>query len=83
LINKRMKALKWWQKTIVEGKRLGARLEISRAYFEVGKSLLEAKNKRTTLNGSGAEEYLQKAKILFEEMNLQWDLDELNRLLNL
>lgn len=80
LINKRVKALKWWHKAIEEGKTLGARLEISRAYFEVGKSLLETGNKHKMLNGLGAEEYLQKARILFEEMNLQWDLDELNRL---
>jgi len=81
LINEQEKASKWWHKAIEEGKRLGARLEISRAYFEVGKSLLETENKHKLLNGFGAEECLQKAKILFEEMDLQWDLDELNRLL--
>ena len=81
LINEQEKASRWWHKAIEEGKRLGARLEISRAYFEVGKSLLETENKHKLLNGFGAEECLQKAKILFEEMDLQWDLDELNRLL--
>jgi class 3 adenylate cyclase/tetratricopeptide (TPR) repeat protein len=81
LTNKQEKALEWWNNAIEEGKRLGARLEISRAYFEVGKSLLETKSKHSRLNGFGAEEYLQNAKSLFEEMDLQWDLDELNRLL--
>jgi len=79
LINKQKKALKWWNRSIEEGERLGARLELSRAYFEVGKRLLEAGSKYKMLNGIKAEEYLEKARALFEEMDLQWDLDELNR----
>ena len=80
LINKRKKALKWWGRAIEEGKRLGARLELSRTYFEVGKRLLEAGSKYKMLNGIHAQTYLDKAKLLFKEMNLQWDLDELDRL---
>jgi tetratricopeptide (TPR) repeat protein len=79
LINKEKKALKWWHKAIEEGERLGARLELSRVYFEVGKRLLEAESKYKMFNGIKAEEYLEKAKVLFEEMDLQWDLDELSR----
>ena len=62
-----------------EGERLGARLELSRTYFEVGKRLIEPESKYQKLNGIKAEEYLKKAKTLFEEMDLQWDLDELDR----
>ena len=80
LINKQEKALKWWRKAIEEGERLGARLELSRAYFEVGKRLLEAGSKHKMLNGIKAQEYLGKARVLFEEMDLQWDLDELDRM---
>jgi class 3 adenylate cyclase/tetratricopeptide (TPR) repeat protein len=80
LIKKRKKALKWWDKAIEEGKRLGARLALSRTYFEIGKRFLEADSKHKMLNGIHAEEYLEKARLLFEEMNLQWDLDELDRL---
>jgi hypothetical protein len=34
----------------------------------------------TKLNGISAKEYLEKARELFEEMDLQWDLDELDRI---
>ena len=79
LINKQRKALKWWRKAIEEGERLGARLELSKAYFEVGKHLLEARSPCKTLSGISAEQYLEKARVLFEEMTLQWDLNELDR----
>jgi len=80
LLDKHEKALDRWNQAIEEGKRLGARLEISRAYFEIGKTLLETGNRYKLHDGSGAEECLQKARKLFEELDLQWDLDELNRL---
>jgi tetratricopeptide (TPR) repeat protein len=81
LIHKQKEALKWWSKSIKEGERLGARLELSRSYREIGKRLLENKSRFTSLNGIKAEEYLEKARVLFEEMDLQWDLDELDRVL--
>ena len=65
---------------IEEGKRLGARLDLSRAYLEVGKRLMEPHSKYTQLNGINIESYLEKAMILFEDMNLQWDLDELEKI---
>jgi hypothetical protein len=80
LINKQRKAFKWWRKAIHEGTRLNERLELSRTYFEVGKRLLEPKSKNKELDGIKAEEYLEKARVMFEEMDLQWDLDELEKL---
>lgn len=77
LIGKQRKALKWWIKAIDEGERLGARLELSRTYLEVGKSLLDWQTKYKTVNGIGSEEYLEKARVLLEEMDVKWDLDEL------
>ena len=47
--------------------------------MEVGKRLLEANSKYKELNGISAEEYLEKAETMFEEMDLQWDLDELDK----
>ena len=79
LVKKQKKALKWWDRSIKEGERLGARLELSRTYFEVGKRLLEAGSKFKALNGITADAYLEKAKVLFKEMDLQWDLEELVR----
>jgi tetratricopeptide (TPR) repeat protein len=79
LINKQKKALKWWHKAIVQGERLGARLELARAYFEIGKRLLESKSNYGMLDGIKADEFLERARVLFEEMDLQWDLDEFSR----
>jgi tetratricopeptide (TPR) repeat protein len=79
LVKNQKKALRCWNKSIVEGNRLDARLELSRTYFEVGKRLIESESRFTTLNGIKAEEYLEHARVLFEEMNLQWDLDQLGR----
>ena len=79
LINKQKNACGWWYKAIKEGERLNARLELSRTYFEVGRRLLETDSKHKALNGIKAQVYIEKAKRLFEEMDLKWDLDELNR----
>ncbi len=81
LINQHGKALKWWDKSIKEGESLGAKVELSRTYFEVGKRLLEPNSKLKQLNGITAEAYLEKARPLFEEMDLQWDLDELDKVM--
>jgi len=79
LIGKQRKALKWWGKSIKEGERLGARPDLSRTYFEVGKRLLEPQSKYEQLNGIDAKGYLDKAEKLFREMGLEHDLDELER----
>jgi class 3 adenylate cyclase/tetratricopeptide (TPR) repeat protein len=70
-------ALKWWGRSINEAAKLGAKLELSRTYYEVGKRLSEKKTKRHLLAGIGAEEYLKKAGDLFSEMHLTWDQNEL------
>lgn len=59
-----------------EGERLGARLELSRTCFEVGKRLLEEGSRHKKLNGTNPIEYLDRARALFEEMNLKHDLNE-------
>ena len=82
LTRRQKNALKWWNKSIKEGERLDARPELSRTYFEVGKRLLEPGSKYKELNGIKAEQYLEKARELFDEMNLQCDLDELGRVCN-
>jgi class 3 adenylate cyclase/tetratricopeptide (TPR) repeat protein len=79
LIGKQSIALKWWNKAIQEGKKLGARPDLSRTYFEVGKHLLEPQSKYKDLNRIEAKDYLEKARTMFEDMDLQWDLDELDK----
>ena len=83
LSNRQKKACKWWQSAIEVGEHLGARIELSRTYFEIGKRLLEPDSKYTKLGGIKAEEYLLKAKVLFKEMNLRWDLEKLDRVAEL
>jgi class 3 adenylate cyclase len=80
LMDKQEKAFKWWNRSIQEGERLGARPDLSRTYFEVGKRLLEPQSKYKELNGIDAKGYLEKAEILFNEMTLEKDLDDLERL---
>jgi class 3 adenylate cyclase/tetratricopeptide (TPR) repeat protein len=79
MINNQKKALKWWHKAVKEGERLSANLELSRTYFEIGRRLLEAESQHKMLNEIRAETYLEKAKVMFKEMDLQWDLEELER----
>jgi hypothetical protein len=79
-IGKQKKAITWWGKSIRIGKELGARTELSRTYMEVGKRLLEKKSKFQQLNGIQAGEYLEKARVLFQEMELEWDLEELDKI---
>jgi len=80
LIGKQGKALKWWDKSIQEGEGLGARPNLSRTYLEIGKRLLDHQSKHKKLNGIDGKGYLEKAKALFEEMDLQRDLDELDKI---
>ena len=72
-------ALKYWSKSIEEGERLEARLELSRSYFEIGKRLLQTKKYYKTFDKNKAEDFIEKARIMFKEMDLQWDQDELEK----
>jgi len=79
LVGKQRKAFQWFDKSIQEGERLGARPDLARTYMEVGKRLLEPHSKCKELDGLSAKEYLEKAEKLFREMDLQWDLEQLER----
>ncbi len=74
------RARRWWCKAIREGERLGARIQLSRTYFEVGRRLAEGGVQDTTLLGLEAETYLDKAERLFNELNLEWDQERLQTL---
>ena len=82
LSNNQKQAFKWYRRSIKKGERLGARPELSRTYFEVGKRLLEPQAKYQLLNGISAEEYLENARVMFKDMNLQWDLEQLEKATN-
>jgi len=80
LIGKQKRAIKLWKKAIEEAERLNQRPDLARTYMEIGKRFLEEKSKYKELNGISAEEYLEKARTMFQEMDLQWDLDELEKI---
>ncbi len=80
LINKEKKAFQLWQKGLEEGERLGARLQLSRIYLELGIHLQKAESGYAMFNRENPIAYLERARALFIEMNLEWDLEKLNRL---
>jgi len=80
LMNKQKAALAWWHKAIEEGERLGARLQLAGVYFTLGKRLLGPGSKHRALDGTRAEDYLEMARSLLEEMKLQSYIDELNQI---
>ena len=75
-------AMKWFGRAIQEGERLGARLELARTYFQIGRRLLQSGGRKPSLKGIEAEEYLKRSKSMFEHMNLKWDLEHFERLGN-
>ena len=80
LVGRKNKAIKWWDKSMREADRFGFRIEAARTYMEIGKHLNEDKSRFKKDSETKAEEYLAKARIVFQEMKLQWDLDELDKI---
>jgi len=76
MLNKRSKAFHNFSKAIATSVKYNGKLELSRTYFELGKFLSHPKTKRKQLNGLSGKEYLEKARAMFEDMDLQWDLGE-------
>jgi len=74
------KAFKNLQLAIATGEKYQNRLELSRVCFETGKFLSNPNNRYKELNGQPASYFLEKAKTMFEEMGLEWDLDQWRRL---
>jgi hypothetical protein len=70
------KVLKYFKRSTSLSLQFEGNLELSRTYFEAGKFLRDPKNKRDRINSLNGTECLLKAKAMFEEMNLQWDLAE-------
>jgi class 3 adenylate cyclase/tetratricopeptide (TPR) repeat protein len=77
LINKKGKAVKWWSKSIEEGRRLNARLELSRTFMTMGQRLAEPGDSYRSQKNLKAEKHIRKASEMFKEMSLDWDLEQL------
>jgi tetratricopeptide (TPR) repeat protein len=82
LAGKPLKALRYYKKSIDFAIWYGAKLELSRTYFELGKFLLNPETKKKKLNGLTGNDYLEKARQLFIEMDLTYDLAELEDFIN-
>ena len=81
LVGKQKKSVRFWDKSIKEAQRLGARVELARTYMEIGKRFRQEKSKSLILNGVSAAEYLNKASVLFEDMGLLKDVEEIKRII--
>jgi class 3 adenylate cyclase/tetratricopeptide (TPR) repeat protein len=80
LADSHAKAIRYWRKSMEEGMRMGARIELARTYMEIGKRLPEKGIGLADLNGIRPQEYLEKARTLFMEMELHWDLKKLQKM---
>ena len=78
LVGNHTKAVSWWIKSIDEGTRIGAKLDLSRSYYELGQRMggTAFRFKDSTVDG---RVFLKKAKKLFEEIGLVWDIQNMNK----
>src|SRR5262249_7176882 len=74
LLRKHERALHWWGRSIGAGRRLGARPGRARTYLEVGQRLRTTA--AHTLDGLPGAAYLEQARALLTELNLERDLGQ-------
>jgi hypothetical protein len=72
-------ARRWFSQSLAEGRRLGAQPETARTCLEVARALTESRSPQTTLERKGAADYLREARAIFEELDLRWDLHQLEQ----
>ncbi len=77
MTGKKKQAINHYVKSINEAERVNGKLELSRTLFELGKRL--SSNGMRIVNGLSGEAYLKKARSIFLEMGLEYDLKELER----
>ena len=82
LIHDQKSAFKCWHKAISEGERLGARPQIARTYAEMGMRLSVGEGQSSDPDVEKREECLHKAKMLFRDLGLHYDLEVLNSVIN-
>ena len=77
LCGKPLRAARWWQRSVQEGRRLGTAAELARTYMAVGRRLQERPAALTRIDGIDAPACLEKARAMFTELGLDWDLQRL------
>jgi tetratricopeptide (TPR) repeat protein len=80
LLGQHPEALRWWQRSIDEGTRLGARPELARTHLEIAERLSASDGTHDELGGLDAQGHLQRARDLFSAMGLAWDLERVGAL---
>jgi tetratricopeptide (TPR) repeat protein len=78
LINDQKSAIKWWLKAMREGESLGARPQTARTCAEMGMRPYAMKGESSELDVRKAKESLEKAKKMFCDLGLDYDLEGLN-----
>jgi hypothetical protein len=78
LLGQQDAAAEWWTRSLAEGERLGTRPEIARTYLEIAVRLGEPASTRRDVNGLDARACRQRARQMFVEMGLTWDLERLD-----
>ncbi len=78
LIRDQKKAFKWWLKAMDEGEILGARPQQARTCAAMGMRLCEGEGETPAFDVRRAKESLEKAKMMFCDLGLDHDLEDLN-----
>jgi class 3 adenylate cyclase/tetratricopeptide (TPR) repeat protein len=81
LLGKNKKAIGFWKKGIKEAEHMRAYVELARIYMETGRRCREMKSRDLQLYGIDIDEHLNRARILFEDMGLEHDLEKLNEII--
>ena len=76
----RRRAERAWRRSRAAGERLGARLELARTEAEIGRHLLRSPGATGTLDGLNGRQHIDRARTMFREMGLEWELEALERL---
>jgi class 3 adenylate cyclase/tetratricopeptide (TPR) repeat protein len=80
VVNDQSRAMKAWAKSIKEAERMDSKLYLARIYKDIGSKIFEEKSHYKQLNGMTSQKYLENAREMFHEMDLKWDLDELDKI---
>ena len=78
LIDDQKGAFRWWQKAISEGTRLGARAHLARTFAEIGTRCCVSNGPSSEINAGNGKESLQKAKSMFTDLGLEYDLKDMS-----
>jgi tetratricopeptide (TPR) repeat protein len=78
LLHDQKSAFKWWHRAMREGESLGARPQLARTCAEMGMRLWSLKGESPEPDVGSARESLEKAKTMFCDLGLNYDLEDLN-----